>query len=90
MSQHPVMLLEPFYKWLDWLIAEQGLYLYMVTVWLSPLLIVWILKGGFWRRPPRPRHVVKPPPLPQRPVAVPPPLPQSGSPKDDDSQSFAM
>lgn len=91
MIQHPVILLEPFYKWLDWLIAEHGLYLYMIAVWLSPLLIVWILRGGFWRTPPRPlRCVVKPPPLPQRPVAAPPPLPESSSPSDDDSQSFAM
>ena len=88
MSEHPVLLLEPFYKWLDWVIATYGLEIYMVTVWLSPLIIVWILRGGFWRRPPRPRYVVKPPPLPKRPVATPPPLPQADSSKDDDSQSF--
>lgn len=70
MSEHPVMLLTPFYKWLDWVIAEHGLYLYTAAVWLSPLLIVWILKGGFWRRSPKPpRYILKPPLLPPRPVA---------------------
>jgi hypothetical protein len=91
MSEHPVVLLAPFYQWLVWVIAKRGLYLYTMAVWLSPLLIVWILKGGFWRRPARlPRYVVKPPPLPKRPVATPPSLPESSSPPDDDSQSFAM
>jgi len=80
MNQHPIVLLDPVFKWLDWVIATYGLEIYMVTVWLSPLLITWILKGGFWRRPARlPRHVVKPPPLPE-----------SSSPPDDHSQSFAM
>jgi len=91
MSEHPVMPLAPFYKWLDWVIAEHGLHFYTAAVWLSPLLIVWILKGGFWRRSPKPpRYILKPPLLPPRPVATPPPLPQAGPPKDDDSQSFAM
>ena len=89
MNQHPVILLEPFYKWLNHAITEHGLYLYMATVWLSPLLIAWILSGGFWRRPPRPRRLVKPPPLPKRPAVMPPPLPETSPPPDDDSQSFA-
>jgi len=76
MNQHPVVLIDPVFKWLDWVIAEYGLYLYMVTVWLSPLLLAWILKGGFWRRTARPRRIVNPPPLPKRPVATPPPLPE--------------
>lgn len=88
MNQHPIVLLDPVFKWLNHAIAEYGLYLYMVTVWLSPLLIAWILKGGFWRRPLRTRRFVRPPPLPKRPVA-PPPLQESNSSSDDDSQHFA-
>jgi hypothetical protein len=78
MNQHPIVLLYPLFKWLNYAVAEYGLYLYMATVWLSPLLIAWILNGGFWRRPARPRRLLRPPPLPE-----------SGSPPEDDSQSFA-
>jgi len=94
MNQHPVVLVDPFYKWLDHVIAEHGHYLYMLTVWLSRLLIMWILKGGFWRKPPQSRRRVPPPPLPKRPMATPPPLPPSnlgreGKPSADDEDSFA-
>ncbi|PYK98170.1 MAG: hypothetical protein DME19_13555 [Verrucomicrobia bacterium] len=73
MNSHPVFLLDPLFRWLDWVIATYGLEIYMMTVWLSPLLIVWILSGGFWRRPPR-RRSMKPPPLIQTATAPPPPL----------------
>ena len=63
MNQHPVVLLDPVFRWLDDVIRDYGLYIYMVCVWLSPLLIAWILSRGFfggghpaggissWRRP---------------------------------------
>jgi hypothetical protein len=89
MNQHPIVLLYPLFRWLNYAVAEYGLYLYMATVWLSPLLIAWILNGGFWRRPAQPRRLLMPPPLPKLPVAMPPPLPESESPPEDDSQSFA-
>ena len=91
MNQHPIVLLEPVFKCLAWVIATYGLQIYMATVWLLPLLIAWILKGGFWRRPARsPRHIAKPRPLPKRPVATQPPLPESKAAPDDESQSFAI
>ena len=86
MREHPVMLLMPFCDWLDWMIAEQGVYLYMAAVWLSPFLFVWILQGGFWRRVPKPPRSVRHT-LPKKRTVVPPPLPKSDLPQDE-SQSF--
>lgn len=80
MNKHPVELLVPIFRWLDAMIIEHGLTIYMVAVWLSPLLIAWILSGGFWRRRPRLSIPVHPPP---RYRNAPPPIP------DEDTQSFA-
>jgi len=92
MNRHPIELVTPLFHWLDWIIAEYGLYIYLVAIWASPFLIAWILRGGFWRkRPRRPVVVVMP-----RSSAVPPLLPpsteaspQSRQSTDDDIQSFA-
>jgi hypothetical protein len=40
MNTHPVILLEPVFHFLDAVIRDYGLYIYMVMVWLSPLFIV--------------------------------------------------
>ena len=90
MNTHPIVLLEPFFHRLDEILRDYGLYLYMVCVWLSPLLIAWILSGGFWRRPPRRRRRVEV----QRRASGPPPLPPvlsraTRSPQNEDTQSFA-
>jgi len=96
MNQHPVVLLDPVFRWLDDLIRDYGLYIYMVCVWLSPLLIAWILSGGFWRKPPHRRYIVMAPPFIQQTKATPPPLPpiigrESSPPSDNDESidSFA-
>jgi len=92
MNRHPIELVTPLFHWLDWIIAEYGLYIYLVAIWASPFLIAWILRGGFWRKRPRRRVLVVMP----RSSAVPPPLPPSteASPQsrrstDGDIQSFA-
>ena len=97
MNQHPVELLEPVFRWLDGIIRDQGLYIYMAIVWLSPFLIAWSLSGGLWRRPPR-RRIVKVPPIIEQTKVTPPPLPtnmtRESQPEwpqssNDDTQSFA-
>ncbi len=85
MNSHPILVLEPIYRWLDQVIAEHGLYLYVAVVWLAPFLIAWILNGGFWRRARRvrPRSI----PLSTRKPAPPPLLPRG--PSDTGIQSLS-
>ena len=100
MNQHPIELLRPVFRWLDWLIAEHGHHIYLVMVWASPFLIAWILRGGFWRRRQRHRILVTPvllvpiasPPSQQAPPPLPPIIetkPQSREGSDNDMQSFS-
>ena len=50
MNLHPEVLLPPVFRWLDAVIEDYGLYIYLVCVWLSPFLIAWILRGGLRRK----------------------------------------
>ena len=102
MNRHPIELLEPVFRWLDWLIAEHGHHIYIAMVWVSPFLIAWILRGGCWRRRTRRRSSVVVAPVLLVPIApppsqpMPPPLPliietkpQSREGSDNDMQSFS-
>jgi hypothetical protein len=50
MNLNPAELLNPIFNALDALISDYGFYCYLVFVWLSLAVIVWILSGGLLRR----------------------------------------
>lgn len=56
MHHDPIYTLDPLFKFLDRMIADHGLELYLVAINLAPFAIVWILSGGFLRRRLRERH----------------------------------
>jgi len=43
-------LLEPVFDFLNAAIADYGVYLYLLLVWLSVMAIAWIFSGGLRRR----------------------------------------
>ena len=51
MNVSPLEVLGPVFHFLDEVIADDGVYLYLVFVWLCLILIAWILSGGL-----RPKH----------------------------------
>jgi hypothetical protein len=50
MNLNPAELLNPIFNFLDTLIADDGVYLYLVFVWLALLAIDWIFSGGLRKR----------------------------------------
>jgi len=50
MNLNPAELLNPIFNALDSLIENDGVYLYLVFVWLALLAIGWILSGGLRKR----------------------------------------
>jgi hypothetical protein len=53
MNPSPAELLDPIFNFLDALIQNYGVYLYLVFVWLSLAVIGWVLSGGLRRKSPR-------------------------------------
>lgn len=95
MNVSPLDILGPVFHFLDEVIADDGVYLYLVFVWLCLILIAWILRGGL-RRKQRPGNsaIVVPGIIitTRQPVEAPPPtLIISGevdSGGDDDSNAL--
>jgi hypothetical protein len=50
MILNPADVLNPVFNFLDALISDYGVYLYLVFVWLSLAVIAWVLGGGLRRR----------------------------------------
>ena len=50
MNLNPAAVLNPVFNFLDALISDYGVYLYLVFVWLSLAVIAWVLGGGLRRR----------------------------------------
>jgi hypothetical protein len=50
---NPAAVLNPVFNFLDALIENDGVYLYLVFVWLSLVVIAWVLSGGLQRKRPQ-------------------------------------
>jgi hypothetical protein len=50
MILNPATVLNPVFNFLDALISDYGVYLYLVFVWLALLAIAWIFSGGLRKR----------------------------------------
>jgi hypothetical protein len=94
MNVSPLDVLGPVFHFLDEAIASDGVYLYLVFVWLCLILIAWILRGGLRRKHRQGNSAVVVPGIiitTRSPVESPPPPPIIGtdvdSGWDDDSDS---
>ena len=57
MNSNPAMVLDALFHFLDGIIADYGLYLFLAFVWLSLLVLVWVFSGGLRRKFPNQPHV---------------------------------
>ena len=56
MNLNPATVLDPVFHFLDGMLEEYGVYFYLVFVWLSLLVLVWVFSGGLRRKfPNQPR-----------------------------------
>ncbi len=56
MNLNPARVLDSVFQFLDWLIAEWGVYLFLAFAWLSVLVLAWVFSGGLRRKFPNQPH----------------------------------
>ncbi len=69
MNAHPVQMLDPVFRFLDGMIKDYGLYIFMGFVYVAIPFTVWVLSGGLRRR------LLKGRPMPHVPPVIVIPLP---------------
>ena len=57
MIMSPLDILNPVFHFLEGIIAEWGVYLFLAFVWLSVLVLAWVFSGGLRRKFPNQPHV---------------------------------
>jgi hypothetical protein len=57
MNLNPATMVDPVFHFLDWIISESGVCLFLAFAWLSLILIAWIFSGGLHRKFPNQPHV---------------------------------
>jgi hypothetical protein len=57
MNLNPATVLDPVFHFLDGMLEEYGIYLFLAFVWLSVLVLVWVFSGGLRRKFPNQPHV---------------------------------
>ena len=57
MNLNPADVLDPVFHFLNGIIEEWGVYLFLAFVWLSVLVLAWVFSGGLRRKLPNQPHV---------------------------------
>jgi len=77
MNLNAGQVLKPVFDFLDAAIADYGVYLFLVMVWVSVVVLAWIFSGGLRRKFPNQPHiragigiVIQPPTQPLQPTPV--------------------
>jgi hypothetical protein len=53
----PLDILNPVFHFLDGIIQNYGVYLYLAFAWLSLLVLAWVFSGGLRRKFPNQPHI---------------------------------
>jgi hypothetical protein len=74
MNLNPATVLDPVFHFLDGIIEEWGVDLFLAFAWLSLLVLAWVFSGGLRRKFPNQPHVRAGIGIFIQPHAPPPPI----------------